>query len=81
MLVLLGQIIAGIFFGFLGIMLAVPITAILLVLVQEIYMKDVLGDKGGWPRMMPEPAALAAEVELAIEGAHARPGERRLIDK
>lgn len=43
-LVLLGQIIAGGFFGFLGIMLAVPITAILMVLVQEIYIKDMLGD-------------------------------------
>jgi len=44
-LVLLGQIIAGAFLGFLGLMLAVPITAILMVLVQEIYVKDLLGDK------------------------------------
>jgi predicted PurR-regulated permease PerM len=44
-LVLLGQIIAGAFLGFLGLMLAVPITAILMVLVQEIYVKDVLGDR------------------------------------
>lgn len=44
-LVLLGQIVAGAFLGFLGIMLAVPITAILMVLVQEVYVKDVLGDK------------------------------------
>lgn len=44
-LVLLGQIVAGAFLGFLGIMLAVPITAILSVLVQEVYIKDVLGDK------------------------------------
>ncbi|MCL4251474.1 MAG: AI-2E family transporter [Anaerolineae bacterium] len=43
-LILLGQIIAGVFFGFLGIMLAVPMTAILTVLVKEIYVKDVLGD-------------------------------------
>jgi predicted PurR-regulated permease PerM len=43
-LVLLGQIIAGAFLGFLGIMLAVPITAILSVLVQEVYIKDILGD-------------------------------------
>jgi predicted PurR-regulated permease PerM len=43
--VLLGQIIFGIFFGFLGIMFAVPMTALLLVLVDEIYVKDVLGDK------------------------------------
>jgi predicted PurR-regulated permease PerM len=43
-LILLGQIVAGAFLGFLGIMLAVPITAIIMVLVQEIYIKDVLGD-------------------------------------
>lgn len=43
-LVLLGQIIAGIFLGFLGLMLAVPILAILTVLVQEVYIRDILGD-------------------------------------
>lgn len=43
-MVLLGQIVAGAFLGFLGIMLAVPITAILMVLVQEVYIKDILGD-------------------------------------
>ncbi len=44
-LVLLGQIVAGAFFGFLGLMLAVPLTAIMMVLVQEVYIKDMLGDK------------------------------------
>ncbi len=44
-MVLLGQIIAGIFFGFLGLLLAVPLTAIVMVLVQEVYVKDVLGDR------------------------------------
>jgi predicted PurR-regulated permease PerM len=44
-LVLLGQIIAGYFFGFLGILLAVPLAAILMVLVQEVYIKDILGDR------------------------------------
>ena len=44
-LVLLGQIVAGAFFGFLGLMLAVPLTAILMVLVQEVYIKDMLGDR------------------------------------
>ena len=43
-LVLLGQIVAGAFFGFLGLLLAVPLTAIVMVLVQEIYVKDMLGD-------------------------------------
>ncbi len=44
-LVLIGQIFAAVFLGFLGIMLAVPIIAILMILVQEVYVKDVLGDK------------------------------------
>lgn len=44
-LVLLGQIVAALFFGFLGILLAVPLTAILVVLIEEIYIKDVLGDR------------------------------------
>ena len=43
-LVLLGQIVAGAFFGFLGLLLAVPLTAILMVLVQEVYIRDMLGD-------------------------------------
>ncbi|RMG88352.1 MAG: AI-2E family transporter [Chloroflexi bacterium] len=45
-LVLLGQIISGIFFGFIGIMLAVPITAVVKILVDEVYIKDILGDRG-----------------------------------
>ncbi len=48
-LVLVGQIIAGIFFGFLGLLLAVPLVAILVVLVQEVYIRDILGDAEGMP--------------------------------
>lgn len=44
-LVLLGQIVCGALFGFLGILLAVPITSILIILIQEVYIRDVLGDK------------------------------------
>ncbi len=43
-LVLLGQIVCGALFGFLGILLAVPITAIVLILIREVYIRDVLGD-------------------------------------
>ena len=43
-LILLGQIIFGFFFGFLGLMLAVPLSACVAVLVDEVYIKDVLGD-------------------------------------
>lgn len=48
-LILIGQIVFGIFFGFLGIMFAVPLTAILLVLLDEVYVKDVLGDRKSIP--------------------------------
>ena len=43
-IILLSQIVAGIFFGFLGLLLSVPLAAIAVVLVREIYIKDVLGD-------------------------------------
>lgn len=48
-LILIGQIVFGIFFGFLGIMFAVPLMAILLVLLDEVYVKDVLGDRESVP--------------------------------
>lgn len=44
-LILLGQIIFGFFFGFLGLMLAVPLSACVAVLVDEMYVKDILGDR------------------------------------
>jgi len=44
-LVLVGQIVAGIFLGFMGLLLAVPLTAMVMVLVEEIYVKDILGDR------------------------------------
>ncbi len=72
-LVLLGQVIAGVFFGFIGIMLAVPITAILLVLIQEIYVKDVLGDRGKEPIPVGAIAALSAENERPPEGGQRAP--------
>jgi hypothetical protein len=45
-LILLFQIIAGAVMGFLGILLAVPILAILITLVRELYVYDGLGKKG-----------------------------------
>lgn len=44
--ILLGQIVVARFFGVLGIILAVPIMVIMMVLVQEIYVRDILGDRG-----------------------------------
>lgn len=49
-MILVGQIVFGVFFGFWGIMLAVPFTAVVLGLVEEIYVRDVLGD-----RPLPQP--------------------------
>ncbi|GAB4312466.1 MAG: AI-2E family transporter [Phototrophicales bacterium] len=43
-LILLGQIIVAGFFGVIGIILAVPILVIVMVVVQEVYIKDILGD-------------------------------------
>ena len=72
-LVLLGQIVAAVFFGFLGILLAVPLTAILIVLIEEIYVKDILGD---WsrsrvaeeqPETEPEPQSVPVEDGLLTD--------------
>jgi predicted PurR-regulated permease PerM len=61
-LVLMGQIFAAIFFGFLGIMLAVPLIAILMILVQEVYIKDILGDKPTTERLFADEELLPDEV-------------------
>lgn len=60
-LILLGQVVVAGFFGVVGIVLAVPILVICMVLVQEIYVKDILGDDslqtdlhGARPRSVPE---------------------------
>ncbi len=58
-LVLIGQIFAAVFFGFLGIMLAVPIIAILMILVQEVYVRDFLGDE-------PKPERVVLEEESLL---------------
>ncbi len=61
-LVLMGQIFAAIFFGFLGIMLAVPMIAIIVILVQEVYIKDVLGDRPVMDRAIIEDGLVPDEV-------------------
>jgi predicted PurR-regulated permease PerM len=69
-LVLLGQIIAALFFGFLGILLAVPLTAILIVLIEEIYVKDILGDRAKDVPVEEEKRVQAVPVEEGL--AHDR---------
>jgi len=46
-LTLLTQILMGVLFGGMGVILAAPATAAGLVLVRMIYVEDVLGDRGG----------------------------------
>jgi predicted PurR-regulated permease PerM len=43
-LVLAAQVLMGVLFGAWGIILATPLTAALLVLVQMLYIEDILGD-------------------------------------
>ena len=65
-IILISQIIAGIFFGFLGLLLSVPLAAIIVVLVREIYIKDILGDHG------PEKEPL---MEMVVDSEPARSAE------
>lgn len=53
-LILLAQIIGGIFFGFLGLLLAVPLAAIIVVLIEEVYVKDILQDREEAPAAKPK---------------------------
>ena len=68
--VLLAQIIAGVFFGFLGLLLSVPLAAVATVLVREIYIRDILGDTGeperASPPTVPPERAGSATLEIAI---------------
>jgi len=50
-LFLLGQIIAAGFFGVLGIVLTGPLLVIVMVIIQEVYVKDILGDRGEPPKI------------------------------
>ncbi|MCY4146903.1 MAG: AI-2E family transporter [Chloroflexi bacterium] len=61
-LILLGQIIFGFFFGFLGLMLAVPLSACFAVLVDEMYVKDILGDRAQATAPEMPPVEALAEV-------------------
>ena len=44
-LVISGQLLLGVFSGALGLILATPIIAVVIVLVKLLYVRDVLGDK------------------------------------
>lgn len=65
-LFLLGQIVAAGFFGVLGILLTGPLLVIVMVIIQEVYVKDLLGDKGHNPEKLPIPDT-DSELVMAIE--------------
>jgi predicted PurR-regulated permease PerM len=44
----------GMLLGPLGVLIAAPLTVVLMVLVQTLYIEDVLGQRRTWPVMAPE---------------------------
>ena len=68
MLVIIGQIVFGILFGFLGLLLAVPLTIIVSVLIREVYVVDYLGNVGD-PTEEPMPELNFNEPLAELEGA------------
>jgi len=44
-MILIAQVVLGIFTGILGLILAVPVTAVLIVIIKMVYVEDILGDK------------------------------------
>ncbi len=48
-LTIVTQILLGVLFGGMGVIMAAPVTAAAMVLVQKLYVEDVLGDRGGEP--------------------------------
>jgi len=59
--ILLAQIIAGVFFGFLGLMLSIPLAVIVSVIVREVYIRDILGDTDGVLNIQRPPASPPVE--------------------
>lgn len=62
-LVLLGQAAAGALLGFWGVLLAVPLLAMIMVLVREMFVYDALGKRGRVPRVAELPTG-----EVVLEG-------------
>jgi predicted PurR-regulated permease PerM len=48
-LTIVTQILLGVLFGGMGVIMAAPVTAAAMVLVQKLYVEDVLGDRGDEP--------------------------------
>lgn len=70
-MVLLSQIVFGVFFGFMGLLLAVPLAAIVMVLVQEVYIRDILGDYSvdtDMPEDMEQASGVRIDESLMTDG-------------
>jgi predicted PurR-regulated permease PerM len=48
-LTLFATLVFGLLLGPIGVLLAAPLTVVLLVLVNTFYLEDILGDTRGWP--------------------------------
>ena len=44
-MILIAQVVLGIFTGALGLILAVPVVAIIMVIVKMVYIEDILDDR------------------------------------
>jgi predicted PurR-regulated permease PerM len=73
------QIIAGIVFGVLGVLLAVPLLAIIITLVRELYSYDVLGLRGERLEvaLTRESKLSLQEVEGTVKPARGEPKDKR----
>lgn len=53
--ILIAQIIGAALFGFLGVLLALPLAIVVMVLVREVYVHDILNAKGARIEVLPRP--------------------------
>ncbi|HET6513012.1 MAG TPA: AI-2E family transporter [Candidatus Kapabacteria bacterium] len=65
---MIGQLLFGIFFGFLGLLLATPLVAAIIVMVKMLYVEDVLGDKEDESKAVTPSAHGAATASLMEKG-------------
>jgi predicted PurR-regulated permease PerM len=65
---MIGQLLFGIFFGFLGLLLATPLVAAIIVMVKMLYVEDVLGDKEDETKAVTPSAHGAATATLVEKG-------------
>ena len=67
-LTIISQLALAVLFGAVGLILATPILAVVMVLVQTLYIQDVLGDE---PENLPEDNAQENKDETLMTGSRA----------